>query len=58
VRRHPITLVRINPFRELDRLPQQVLGTAGLPAAMPMDAYRRGGNFHVCSDLPGGAGHG
>jgi HSP20 family protein len=51
-------LVRINPFRELDRLPQQVLGTAGLPAAMPMDAYRRGGNFHVCSDLPGGAGHG
>jgi HSP20 family protein len=32
---------------------QQVLGTAARPAAMPMDAYRRGDNFYICLDLPG-----
>jgi len=31
-------LVRTDPFRELDRLTQQMLGTAARPAAMPMDA--------------------
>ena len=34
----PIMLMRTDPFRELDRLTQQVLGTAARPAAMPMDA--------------------
>jgi len=34
-------LMRTDPFRELDRLTQQVLGTAARPAAMPMDAYRQ-----------------
>ncbi|MER6795858.1 Hsp20/alpha crystallin family protein, partial [Amycolatopsis mediterranei] len=41
-------LMRTDPFRELDRLTQQVLGTAGTwskPAAMPMDAYRAGDEF-------------
>src|ERR1700752_2083828 len=46
-------LIRTDPFRELDRLPQQVLGTSARPAAMPMDAYRHGDNFHICLDLPG-----
>ncbi|MFF1613986.1 Hsp20/alpha crystallin family protein [Amycolatopsis sp. NPDC058278] len=49
-------LMRTDPFRELDRLTQQVLGTAGTwskPAAMPMDAYRAGDEFVVCFDLPG-----
>ncbi|MBE8519044.1 Hsp20/alpha crystallin family protein [Amycolatopsis sp. H6(2020)] len=49
-------LMRTDPFRELDRLSQQVLGTAGTwskPAAMPMDAYRAGDEFVVCFDLPG-----
>jgi len=49
-------LMRTDPFRELDRLTQQVLGTAGTwskPAAMPMDAYRSGDEFVVCFDLPG-----
>jgi HSP20 family protein len=46
-------LMRTDPFRELDRLTQQVLGTAARPAAMPMDAYRRGDNFYICLDLPG-----
>ena len=46
-------LMRTDPFRELDRLTQQVLGTAARPAAMPMDAYRQGDSFYVCLDLPG-----
>jgi HSP20 family protein len=46
-------LMRTDPFREMDRLTQQVLGTAVRPAAMPMDAYRHGDNFYVHFDLPG-----
>ena len=46
-------LMRTDPFRELDRLTQQVLGTAARPAAMPMDAYRSGDSFYVHLDLPG-----
>src|SRR3954454_4974287 len=46
-------LMRTDPFRELDRLTQQVLGTAARPAAMPMDAYRHGDSFYVCLYLPG-----
>ena len=46
-------LMRTDPFRELDRLTQQVLGTAARPAAMPMDAYRHGDSFYICLDLPG-----
>ena len=46
-------LMRTDPFRELDRLTQQVLGTATRPAAMPMDAYRDGDHFYIHFDLPG-----
>jgi HSP20 family protein len=46
-------LMRTDPFRELDRLTQQVLGTATRPAAMPMDAFRDGDTFVVELDLPG-----
>jgi HSP20 family protein len=46
-------IIRTDPFRELDRLTQQVLGTAAQPAAMPMDAYRKGDSFYVHFDLPG-----
>ena len=45
-----------DPFRELDRLTQQVFGTSGTlarPAVMPMDAWRDGDTFHVEFDLPG-----
>jgi HSP20 family protein len=50
--------MRTDPFRELDRFAQQMLGTAtpgtwSKPAAMPMDAYRAGDEFVVCFDLPG-----
>ncbi|MGV9246685.1 Hsp20/alpha crystallin family protein [Streptomyces sp. NPDC003710] len=46
-------LMRTDPFRELDRLTQQVLGSASRPAAMQMDAYRVGDEFVVHFDLPG-----
>ena len=50
-------LMRTDPFRELDRLTQQVLGnnagTWSRPTAMPMDAYRDGDRFVVAFDLPG-----
>lgn len=49
-------LVRTDPFRELERLSQQVFGgpgTAARPAAMPMDAWRDGEVFVIEFDLPG-----
>jgi HSP20 family protein len=46
-------LMRTDPFRELDRLTQQVWGTVARPSAMPMDAYRLGDEFIVHFDLPG-----
>jgi HSP20 family protein len=46
-------LMRTDPFRELDRLTQQVFGTAARPAFMPMDAWREGETFRIEFDLPG-----
>ena len=46
-------LMRTDPFRELDRLTQQVFGTTTRPAAMTMDAWREGEEFVVEFDLPG-----
>jgi HSP20 family protein len=50
-------LMRTDPFRELDRLTQQLVGnnagTWSRPTAMPMDAYRDGDRFVVAFDLPG-----
>ena len=49
-------LMRTDPFRELDRLTQQLFATNGTttrPAAMPMDAYRAADQFVVHFDLPG-----
>src|SRR5689334_19735612 len=50
-------LMRTDPFRELDRLTQQVFGNAAgtwtRPTAMPMDAWRTGDTFVVAFDLPG-----
>ncbi|WP_179382412.1 Hsp20/alpha crystallin family protein [Streptomyces sp. SA15] len=46
-------LMRTDPFRELDRLAQQVFGTPTGPSAMAMDAYRSGDEFLVHFDLPG-----
>jgi HSP20 family protein len=46
-------LMRTDPFRDFDRLAQQVFGTTARPAPMPIDAYRQGDEFVVQFDLPG-----
>ncbi|MEU2021415.1 Hsp20/alpha crystallin family protein [Streptomyces sp. NPDC016469] len=48
-------LMRTDPFRELDRLAQQMTspGTWSRPSVMPMDAYREGDEYVVAFDLPG-----
>jgi HSP20 family protein len=46
-------LMMSDPFRQLDRLAQQVFGTAAHPAAMPLDAWREDSEFVVAVDLPG-----
>jgi HSP20 family protein len=42
-----------DPFRDFDRLTQQIFGTTNRPAVMPMDAWREGERFVIEFDLPG-----
>ena len=48
-------LMRTDPFRELDRLTQQLFGATPARGAMvmPIDAYRREDWFYIHFDLPG-----
>ncbi|AYV32344.1 Hsp20/alpha crystallin family protein [Streptomyces goshikiensis] len=49
-------LMRTDPFREMDRIVQQLSGTSGTwskPSVMPMDAYREGEEYVIVFDLPG-----
>ena len=46
-------LMRTDPFRDLDRLTEAMLGTRARPAVMPMTAYRDNSSFVVHLDLPG-----
>ena len=51
-------LMRTDPFRDLERLTQQLTGgsapgTWTRPNPMPMDAYRAGDEYVVVFDLPG-----
>src|SRR3954468_22409480 len=48
-------LMRTDPFRELDRIAQQLVGagTTSRPVVMPMDAWREGDVFVLEFDLPG-----
>jgi HSP20 family protein len=46
-----MTLMRFDPFRELDRLSERVF--AGGMRAMPTEAYRRDDEFFVLLDVPG-----
>lgn len=48
-----MTLMRTDPFRDLDRLTQQLWGTQARPSAMPMDAWREGDQVFLEFDLPG-----
>jgi HSP20 family protein len=47
-----MTLMRFDPFRELDRLSEQVMGGRA-PRTMPMEAWRRKDEVVVHVDLPG-----
>jgi len=42
-----------DPFRDFDRLTQQLLGSTNRPAVMPMDAWREGESFVIELDVPG-----
>jgi HSP20 family protein len=48
-------LMRFDPFRDLDRLTQNLWGgeTGRRMNGMPMDAYRLGDSLHVDFDMPG-----
>jgi HSP20 family protein len=51
-----MALVRSDPFRDVDRLFQQLWATqqnGSRPMAMPMDAYRKDDSFLLRLDLPG-----
>lgn len=54
-----MALVRSDPFRDVDRLFQQLWATqngntnGGRVMAMPMDAYRKDDSFLIRLDLPG-----
>jgi HSP20 family protein len=49
----PMTLMRFDPFRELDRLADQALAGAQTARTLPMEALRRGDQFIVSIDVPG-----
>ena len=50
-------VLRFDPFRDLDRLTEQMLGvpagSARAPRFMPMDLYRTGDHYVLHADLPG-----
>jgi HSP20 family protein len=49
-----MALMRFDPFRDFDRLTQQMLGGVETPSrVMPMEAFRRGDEFTVLLDMPG-----
>ncbi len=50
-------MLRFDPFRDLDRLTEQLLGTSAgtsrAPRLMPIDIYRSGERYVLRADLPG-----
>jgi HSP20 family protein len=50
-------MLRFDPFRDLDRLTEQLIGstpgTARTPHFMPMDLFRSGDHYVLNADLPG-----
>ena len=50
-------VLRFDPFRDFDRLTEQLLGapsgSARVPRFMPMDLYRSGDHYVLHADLPG-----
>jgi len=53
-RRWSRMVMRFDPFRDIDRLAQQLTGALrSQSTSIPMDAYRRGDTVFVHFDLPG-----
>ena len=52
-----MAVLRFDPFRDLDRMTEQLLGvpagTPRTPRFMPMDLYRSGDHYVLHADLPG-----
>ena len=48
-----MALMRFDPFREMDRITEQVMAGSRVPRTMPMEAFRRGDEFFVFIDIPG-----
>lgn len=52
-----MAVMRFDPFRDLDRLTEQLLGvpvgSTRAPRFMPMDLYRSGDHYVLHADLPG-----
>ena len=52
-----MAVLRFDPFRDIDRFAEQLLGvsagTARAPRFMPMDLYRSGDHYVLHADLPG-----
>jgi len=46
-------LLRFDPFRELDRLTEELDRAATRPTPLPMDAFRRGNHVVAQLDVPG-----
>lgn len=50
-------MLRFDPFRDFDRMAEQLLGvpsgSARAPRFMPMDLYRSGDHYVLHADLPG-----
>jgi HSP20 family protein len=46
-------LLRFDPFREFDRLAEELDRSAARPITMPMDAFRRGNHVVAHLDVPG-----
>src|SRR3984957_9915791 len=48
-----MTLMRFDPVRELDPLPDQALTSVRQPRTMPRGGFLRGAQFIVAIDVPG-----
>ena len=48
-----MSILRFDPFREMDRLTNQLLSGTRTPASLPMDVWRTGQEYHAALDLPG-----
>jgi HSP20 family protein len=48
-----MSVMRFDPFRDIDRMAEQMAAGLQSPRSVPMDAYRRGDQFFIHLDLPG-----